>query len=548
MAATSVARKLKRARRPAVAAAVTSTAAAVAASLALTSAPVVAAAPLVIEQQVLTAGPILDLLPIFGINSVGPISLGTIEIIAPDGAFLTLNLSPIAFDTENIYNTINALPFKRRTGFLGANLAFFDRTYSLSNPTAGQFPALLSSGIGTGNAVQAYRNQISAVANNGLAPNGFTPFQPSPINGIPNQTNQELLLLRNAYRPNGGLQARFAPILNLFGVDTSMPGPGLRTSPDGKIVLNTGTVDLTWAYDPFGDFPVTLNPFSIVNSLLATLPTNLLGGLNQSYGDNPKGIVLTTADGTPTNLTGLGVSVADTLGIINRIGGSLLPPPLTPGVGAGQAFFGTIVPNDLPILEPLRLPSRILNLLTGMDIPTPIADALQPAMQILVNTGYSDVITPADLPDDPTKWYTRTYTTSNVAEPFLSVAPLTPQEWARVPGDVVTALIKGFSDVFLPKPDPAPVTPPAAVTPPVSVTAAAASAQLVTATVETPAPQAVPAAVRSSARPTRTPAAVKAAAATKAAISEAAPAATADDTDSAPTPKRGAARTARAAR
>ena len=542
MAATSVARKLKRARRPAVAAAVTSTAAAVAASLALTSAPPATAAPLNVEQQVLTAGPILDLLPIFGISSVGPISLGPIPIVAPDGAFLTLNLSPIAFDTENIYNTINALPFKRRTGLFGVQQPFFDRIYSPTGPAANQFPALLSVGVGTGNTVQAYRNQISAVANNGLAPNGFTPFQPSPVANIPNQTNQVLLLLRNAYRPNGGLQARFAPILNLFGVDTSMPGPGVRTSPDGKIVLNTGTVDLTWAYDPFADFPVTLNPFAIVNSLLATLPTNLLGGLNSSVGD-PSGIVLTTADGTPTNLTGLGLNVAGVLGILNRLSGGAL------GVDAGQAFFGTIVPNDLPILEPLRLPSRILNLITGMDIPTPIADALQPAMQILVNTGYSDVITPADLPDDPTKWYTRTYTTSNVAEPFLSVAPLTPQEWARVPGDVVTALIKGFSDVFLPKPDPAPVTPPAAVTPPVSVTAAAASAQLVTATVETPAPQAVPAAVRSAARPTRTPgAAVKAAAAAKAAISEAAPAAVADDTDSAPSPKRGAARTARAAR
>ena len=80
MAATSVARKLKRARRPAVAAAVTTTAAAVAASLALTSAPPATAAPLNVEQQVLTAGPILDLLPIFGILLIGAVLVNLMQI------------------------------------------------------------------------------------------------------------------------------------------------------------------------------------------------------------------------------------------------------------------------------------------------------------------------------------------------------------------------------------------------------------------------------------------------------------------------------------
>ena len=553
MAASSVARKLKRAGKPAAAFAVTGTAAAVATSLALTSAPVATAAPLNIDQQVLTAGPLVNLLPALGITSVGPISLGTIPLVAPDGAFLTLQLSPIAYDTQSIYNTINALPFKRRTGLLGANRPFFDRTYSTTGSTAGQFPAILSSGIGTDNAVDAYRAQRAAVLNNGLAANGLTPFQPSPVNGIPNQTNQELLLLRNSVRPNGGIQQRFAPILNLFGVDTSMPASGFTNSPDGKIVLNTGLVDLSWAYDPMSDFPVTLNPFAIANSLLAALPTNLLGGLNQDYGTNPKGIVLTTADGTPTDLTGLGLSVADTLGILNRLGGSILDL----GVGAGATFYGTIVPNDLPLLEPLRLPSRIINLLTGLDLPTPIADALQPALTILVNTGYSDVITPADLPNDPSKWYTRSYTTANVVQPFLSVSPLTFEEWTRVPGDVFNALVKGFSDVFIPKAEPAQSTPPAAATPPVSVTSAAATAKLVTATVDSAAPQAItPLAPREAEVTEEAPAAPakpvtrsarKAAPAAKPAAATPATAA-AGDPDSAPAPKRSAARSARSAR
>jgi len=460
MNAKKVAHKLKSARKPATKLALMGTAAAAAASLAMSSAPLASAAPLYIDQQVLTAGPLVNLLPALGITSVGPISLGAIPIYAPDGAFLTLQLAPIAFDTQNIYNTVNALPFKRRTGFLGANANFFDRVYSLTGATAGQFPAILGSGVGTGNTVQAYRTQIATVLNNGAAPNGYTPYQPSAINNVPNQTNQELLLLRNSYRPNGGLQARFAPLLNLFGVDTAMPAPGFVNSPNGQIKLNTGTVDLTWAYDPISDFPVTLNPFAIANSLLAGLPTNLIGGLNQSIGD-PSGIILTNANGDVTNLTGLGLSVASVLGILNRIAGSSTGI----GVDEGKAFYGALVPNDLPLLEPLRLPSRLINAIFGTNLGTPLADALQPAVSILVNTGYSDVITPNNLDSCATKCntadaqtyaqlgysaYDRSFLTPSVSEPFLSVNPLTPAEWAQVPGDVVKALVGGFASVFAP--------------------------------------------------------------------------------------------------
>ena len=518
MAATPVARTLKQTRKPAKKLAIMGTATAAAASLAMGSAPPASAAPLNINQQVLTAGPLVNLLPALGITSVGPISLGVIPVVAPDGAFLTLNLSPIAYSTQDIYNTVNALPFKRRTGIAGTNKAFFDRVYSLSGPTAGQFPAILGSGIGTGNTVEAYRTQIATVLNDGVAPNGFTPYQTSPINNVPNQTNQVLLLLRNTYRPNGGLAARFAPLLNLFGVDTGMPAPGFVTSPNGQIKLNTATFDLSWAYDPISDFPVTLNPFAIVNSLLAGLPTNLLGGLDQSIGD-PKGIILTDAAGNPTNLTGLGLNVASVLGILNRLGGAILDL----GVDEGKAFYGAIVPNDLPILEPLRLPSRLLNALFGLDLGTPLADALQPALSILVNTGYSDVITPDELDTCAVKCntvdaqtyaqlgysaYDRSFLAPSIAEPFLSVAPLTPAEWLQVPGDVFQALITGFRDVFVP---PAPQTPPASVVNPAASTvlsvtpAPAVVARSVAEAAEEPAVEAV-VSVQSDATPESSPA------------------------------------------
>ena len=64
--------------------------------------------------------------------------------------------------------------------------------------------------------------------------------------------------------------------------------------------------------------------------------------------------------------------------------------------------YSTFAPNDLPLLEPLRLPAHLLNALfevVGIPIHlgTPLADALQPALKILVNTGYTDVITPDKL-------------------------------------------------------------------------------------------------------------------------------------------------------
>ena len=175
-------------------------------------------------------------------------------------------------------------------------------------------------------------------------------------------------------------------------------------------------------------------------------------------------------------------------------------------------------------------------------------------MEILVNTGYSDVITPADAPNDPSKWYTRSYTTANVVQPFLSVAPLTFQEWTQVPGDVLHALVKGFSDVFIPA---------TASTPPVaSVTSAAATAKLVEAPVapaaaETVVPQAVTQDAHvdapAPAAPTITRSVRKAAAAVKT-PAPASAVATQNDTpqqeseaDSAPTHKRSVTRATRAA-
>jgi len=400
------------------------------------------AAALDVPQQVYTAGPLLNLLPLLGVDTL-TIPLGVLPVVGDTS--LILDFVPIEYDSQNIYNTVNALPFAKR----GTFSSIYDRVIGAPADPTTQFPAVLGSGIGTRNLVEAYRAQISSVSGN--TPPGYTPFQPVP-GANPTQTNQALLYLRNPLRPNGGIDARFAPLLNLFGVDTTLPAAGVNTGTGLK--LNTATLDVTWAYDLFSDFPVTLNPFSLVNSLLTFLPVNLAGGVSLEALDT----------------TAAGVNVASVLGILNRLSGGIA------GVDDGKAWYGTLLPNDLPILEPLRLPSRVINAVFGTDLGTPFADALQPAFTILVNTGYSDVVTPADIAADPTladtyQPYDRTFLTSATPEPFLSVNPLTPAEWVQVPGDVVRALFTGFGDVFFPS---APATPPASVMPSLAPSVSAA--------------------------------------------------------------------------
>lgn len=400
-----------------------------------------------IAQDVYTAGPLMGLIAGLGVDSV-TVPLGTIDPIGEVN--LILNLTNIAGNPRNLYDTVNALPFLRGT----VPVTGVTNTYNrYLGETPRQFPATLGAGWGAGNLVEAYRAEIAAVSSgNAAVPAGYTDWEriaPAERQTLasgctalnPNNcpqvqpiyaTNQALLFLRNPLRPNGGIVSRFGPILNLFGVDTSMPAAGVYTSdpvpssaPSGEprnpaLSLNTATVDVTWAYDILSDFPATLNPFSLLNSAFTLLPTNLLGGVEL------KGV----------DTTALGLNIAGTLGILNRLTGIA---PIT----NGAAFYGTLQPDDLPLLEPLRAPSRILNALFGWELGTPLADALQPALEILVNTGYTDVQTPAQ-----GGTYNRTFEQAADYVPFLSQAVLTPAEWLQVPGDVVRALIVGFQDAF----------------------------------------------------------------------------------------------------
>lgn len=403
-----------------------------------------------ILQDVYTTGPLASILAGLGVTSIGPIQVTDPSTPVVGQINLTLVLDgPVDNNPQALYDTVNSLGFlKRGLANVITGAYTYDRVVCKTGGTCStpnEFPATLGVGTGAVNLITAYRNEIASVQGN--TPAGYDPFvapakerqtrppclQLNP-NNCPmvqptNMTSQALLFVRNLLRPNGGIMSRFGPVLNLFGVDTSVPDAGVYTSDNSStpgIRLNTATLDLTWAYDPLSDFPATLNPFSLLNTALAAIPTNLLGGVDL------KGLDLTTA----------GVNIAGTLGILSRLSAGILP------ISDGQAWYGTLLPNDLPLLEPLRLPVRIINAVTKalgfpLNLGTPLADALQPALTILVNTGYTDVQTPTS-----GGLYTRSFTTSNVYTPFLSQAPLTAQEWAQVPGDVLRALVVGFQDAF----------------------------------------------------------------------------------------------------
>ncbi len=361
---------------------------------------------------------------------VGPLlslaaGLGLLNVTLPLPGNLGFTLEPVTAvgsDPKRIYDAINTAAPTPNNGPGG--ICEFG-----GDPC--RLVPLLADASGTAT-VRALNAMWSSAA--GETPDGYTPFDKTTT------TSLVSVLINNSLRPNGGILSRFAPLLNPLGVDTSPVKAGVLPLGAGP-TFQSGVIDLTWAYNPAADFPVTLNPFSLMNSALAGLPpasfwsaaagvgdgidgfTRLIDQFNQAQFFNPNSqdiapTVIGTRPRENALTSGLGVDF-----VYPGIPSLIVADDFYPFKGftftyetAGwwRQVIGTntkLLPTPwavdrLPLLTLMDIPSNLVNsVLTAIKSPyllgSPLADILEPAAKILVNIGYPDVITPADIASKP---------------------------------------------------------------------------------------------------------------------------------------------------
>ncbi|AKS32746.1 PE-PPE domain-containing protein [Mycolicibacterium goodii] len=257
--------------------------------------------------------------------------------------------------------------------------------------------------------------------------------------GVIDVTLMTMALLRNPGRPNGGLYARFAPIYQeLTGVNPVSPeredvlyglpedtvtkllqgdvsGVGLNdlndlmvflNSADGKPMVITIKADATWEYDLLSDAPVTANPIAWANSVASSMLVLTYGAELVNLATNREGGVGVVAYQVPE------------------------------GEYDAGSFYATLTTDGLPLLAPARLVAGLLSAATGEEINTPIADALEPVLKMLVNSSYTDVVRNED------GTWTRTLDKMHVPTLF-GTQTLTRQQAALLAGDILAELGKG---------------------------------------------------------------------------------------------------------
>lgn len=434
-----------------------------------------------VNAGVFTAGSLFSLLDLFGVN-IGQYLPSSIDV------YRQLHGN----NPKSFYNAIDSVPLDTQVKLSMRLLNLFDINETLD---AGLRAALVGTYGGSAlPALQAYQRLAAGTRGEEL-PAGYLPVEQAPpagendwlvdiapvwftnpLNGqpvlvtpgyrvqkpsLPNTTALALLMLSNPLTPNGGLRARFAPLLNPFGIPTAMPevepvlpegfqldqpfAPESCTGDvrdryctywsnwQGGAMLLPLALTLGWEYDFRSDFPVTLNPVSVLNAVIGgLLPTHAIRSIDTDE-------VLADLEAK---------AEAAEAAMLDVLNGNMTPEEARPALNA----FYTARTKHLPLLEPLRLPVDLVNAVLGTHFTNPIADAIEPALRILVNIGYSDVVTPEDIKRNPELAiygaYGRTLDQMNVATPLFSQLPLTFGEYLQVPGDVLKALVDGVVSVL----------------------------------------------------------------------------------------------------
>ena len=400
---TTANRKTRRAQRSTRPAAL---AGAAMAAVALTAAVVPPAAPAVTKLDVMLAADPVNLgLPAFGIGPIGGLITPLLNAAGMNpldlAGFISYNFQGGAPSTKGIYDLINGLNYTPVSELSG-------KTCGSASQDQCRTAFAFSTGygaLGTTDAVHALINGATGTVLD------FDPLKPAPTGtGL---TQVSGIYLNNILRPNGGFDTRFPMLVEPFGINTIMPAVGQSaTNASGASVFNWVT-DITWPYNTLADFPVTFSPLAIANSVFAAVPPPALLNLITGSIDDAIAFVGTESAGTvwgsatggapfqlPSNAQCPDDCGWGSLGVFALLG------PLTgdvPGSGIeGQAIMLDATKPFIPLTTPLYLNSLVANaVLKQINSPyllgTPLAAILTPALRILINTAYDDVVTPDKL-------------------------------------------------------------------------------------------------------------------------------------------------------
>ena len=183
------------------------------------------------------------------------------------------------------------------------------------------------------------------------------------LRNFPNKDQLEIVLIGNISRPNGGLWSRlsFLPTIPISDVSFGKPTPtdvGIKTT------------DISFEYDGVSDFPV--------------YPLNLLADLNALAGfQYVHGYYLVPNGNGPTDQLPWGYT-ADEIE-------ALIEDPNNPT--KGDTTYVTIPAKSLPILQPFI---DFGNATGTSAIVNPILELVQPALKVLIDTGYDRTANPGD--------------------------------------------------------------------------------------------------------------------------------------------------------
>ncbi|MUM19393.1 PE-PPE domain-containing protein [Mycobacterium sp. CBMA271] len=270
----------------------------------------------------------------------------------------------------------------------------------------------------------------------------------------------KFVMISNAYKPNGGILARFPGIW--------IPFMDINSTTPAKPEIFT-TTDITNQYDTVGDFPAYFNPLAIANSLVAfpyTHPDAFYDNTDlTNYADANALPDKTQIDGGKTTYH---FADGTTKTVINNTNGT-------------KSTYYVVHTEHLPLLRPLR------------DLMAPIGasfvlDAIEPTLRVFIDMGYDRVTSPATV--KPFSFFTPP---KNIID-GINKLPGAIQEGAEnfqngLPGAAPKqpAPLQKPANTAVPEENPAKSTPPAVQTP-----VPQAPAPIVTLTTPTPATPAAP--------------------------------------------------------